>query len=437
MVIFQILRLNCQTNCMKKVFLLAIIICSLFFDVNGQAKLEKVKAFVDCSQTWICNSDYIRSEITMVDFVRDRRDADVHVLVTAQNSNAGGVRGQLSFIGLRSFQNVNDTLSFFNDPTSTEDQQRKKMVQHLKLGLMKYISKSKIAEDVTISYTAKAADKKDTAKTKDPWNYWVFQVSTYGSFSGSETYKYKSLNASFSATRETDKWKSSGQFSLNKSVETYIDTSGKTKFTRQGLDGSFDAARVLNKHWAVGVEASYSNSLYSNLRAAYKLRPKVEYSFLPYSKFNTERIVFQYSIGPTANYYYDTTVYLKINEWQFQQSAYLITSFTKPWGAINTGIFYSNYMNDFTKNNLSFNGAITWKIVKGLNFALWGNYGVVHDQIALRKGNVSRDDLLVKTRELKSNYNYSLGVAFSYRFGSILNNFINPSFRGLNYSINI
>ena len=67
---------------MKKILLLLPIIYS--FNVFSQSKLEKVKVYLDCSQTNICNSDYIRSEINMVDFVRDRQDADVHVLVTAQ-----------------------------------------------------------------------------------------------------------------------------------------------------------------------------------------------------------------------------------------------------------------------------------------------------------------------------------------------------------------
>lgn len=372
----------------------------------------------------------------MVDFVRDRRDADVHVLVTSQYSNTGGTKAQLNFIGLRIFQDVNDTLTLFNDPTSTEDEQRKKLVRQLKLGLVKYIAKTKIADEISITYTAKEGSKKDTLQAKDRWNYWVFQLSTFGGFSGSEAYKNTSLNSSFSANRETEKLKTGAQFSFNKSVDTYIDTTSKTRFTRQGLNGNFDVARVINKHWAFGMEASYSNSLFSNIRAAYNLRPKVEYSIYPYSKFNTERLVFQYLIGPANNNYYDTTVYFKIKEWQLQQSANMIASFTKPWGGVNVGVFYSNYLSDFSKNNLNFNGAVSWKIVKGLNVAIWGNYGLIHDQIALRKLTASRDELLVRTRELKSNYNYNLGVAFSYRFGSILNNFINPSFRGLNYSIN-
>jgi len=103
---------------------------------------------------------------------------------------------------------------------------------------------------------------------------------------------------------------------------------------------------------------------------------------------------------------------------------------------INLGIFWSNYFDDLSKNNLSFNGAVSWKIVKGLNFGIYGFYGLIHDQIGLRKGGATRDQLLTNNRELLSSYEYNLGFGFSYRFGSISNSIVNPRFKGLNYSIN-
>lgn len=402
-----------------------------------QGKPDKIKVFLDCSQTWICNYDYTRTEMPMVVFVRDRFDADVHILINTQSNNNGGTQAQLYFLGRKSFQNSSDTLTFFNDPTSTEDEQRKKLVLYLKLGLSRYIAKSKAAENVTIAYLqTDSAKDAASATARDRWNFWVFQFTTFGSFSGTENYKNSSLNGSFSANRETPEWKIGAQFSVNKSVDVYVDSAGKTRFTRQGLDGGVEIGKKINDHWAYGLEAAYTNSLFSNLKASYKLRPKIEYSLYPYKKFNTQRIVLQYAIGPVYLKYYDTTFYFKTKEWQYQQSVNVIASFTKRWGSVNMGIFYSNFMEDFSKNSLTFNGAVSWKIVKGLNFAIWGNYGLIHDQIALRKGNATRDELLVKNKELKSNYNYSLGVAFTYRFGSILNNIINPVFRGLNYSIN-
>ena len=77
-------------------------------------------------------------------------------------------------------------------------------MKYLRLGPVSYVAKTNIAEEVTISYTAKAGDKKDSTKTKDPWNYWVFQATSYGNSSGSETNQYQSVYASLSANRETD-----------------------------------------------------------------------------------------------------------------------------------------------------------------------------------------------------------------------------------------
>ena len=40
-----------------------------------------LRMFLDCP-TFFCDMDFFRRQIGFVDYVRDRRDADVHVLVT-------------------------------------------------------------------------------------------------------------------------------------------------------------------------------------------------------------------------------------------------------------------------------------------------------------------------------------------------------------------
>lgn len=68
--------------------------------------------FLDCTQSWLCDFDYVRSELKMVDFVRDRFVADVHILITTQRSSSGGTQAQANFIGLGKYQSLNDTLIF-------------------------------------------------------------------------------------------------------------------------------------------------------------------------------------------------------------------------------------------------------------------------------------------------------------------------------------
>ena len=64
----------------------------IFFSVSAQneAKIPgKLRVFIDCSSTW-CDMSFIRTEINLVDFMLDRVAADVHLLVTEQNTGSGG-----------------------------------------------------------------------------------------------------------------------------------------------------------------------------------------------------------------------------------------------------------------------------------------------------------------------------------------------------------
>lgn len=54
------------------------------------------KVFIDCG---MCDIDHIRTEITFVNYVRDRKEADIHVLVTSLRTGAGGREYTLAFIG--------------------------------------------------------------------------------------------------------------------------------------------------------------------------------------------------------------------------------------------------------------------------------------------------------------------------------------------------
>jgi hypothetical protein len=53
---------------------------------------------------------------------------------------------------------------------------------------------------------------------------------------------------------------------------------------------------------------------------------------------------------------------------------------------------------------------------------------IVRDQVFLPKGDASADDILSRRRQLQTNYNFFMGFGVTYRFGSVLNNFVNPRF---------
>jgi len=54
-------------------------------------------------------TDYIKGEITFVNYVRDAYDADVNVLITLEPICSGGGMYTISLIGEKAFEGINDT----------------------------------------------------------------------------------------------------------------------------------------------------------------------------------------------------------------------------------------------------------------------------------------------------------------------------------------
>ncbi len=106
-------------------------------------------------------------------------------------------------------------------------------------------------------------------------------------------------------------------------------------------------------------------------------------------------------------------------------------SVKQKWGYINSSIAYFNYFKDSRLNNLALHLTTNIRITGGLSFYLYSNAALVHDQVYLAKGNASQQEILTRRRQLASSYNFYSGFGLNFRFGSILNNFVNPRFDSL------
>lgn len=74
--------------------------------------------YLDC---FLCDEDFIKTEITFVNYVRDPNLADVQILVTTVPTSAGGEEYTLTFYGNKRFKNINDTLVFISKPTDSPE----------------------------------------------------------------------------------------------------------------------------------------------------------------------------------------------------------------------------------------------------------------------------------------------------------------------------
>ena len=86
------------------------------------------------------------------------------------------------------------------------------------------------------------------------------------------------------------------------------------------------------------------------------------------------------------------------------------------------------------KNNLSVFGNANVRIVRGLSLSFFGNASRVRDQVFLPRSDASDEEVLLRQRDLQTDFNYTLNDAekinLRFTFGSIFNNIVNPRFDG-------
>ncbi len=418
----------CALLFVSLVFLLAVLPS---FPQEEKVDIEALKktapkVYIDCG---ICDIDYIRTEITFVNYVRDRKEAHIHILITTQTTGSGGREYTLSFMGQNEFAGTNDTQKYFSNQTDTEDEIRQGLVKALKIGLMSFVARTPISSRIAISY----AEEEKPKAVEDKWNYWVFSISSGGSFSGQESYKYRSVRANFSANRVTPEMKIRLSLSGRNSWqswkyddETYESTSESYYFT--GL-----AVKSLGEHWSAGAYLTMSSSTYENIGFAISPAPAIEYNFFPYSKSTRRQLRMLYRLSFNSVKYREETIYFKTYESLWSEALSITLALKEKWGSVSTTLQGSHYFHDFSKNRLSLYTTLNLNLFKGLSFFTFGGGSMIHDQLSISRAGLSFEDAILYRKQRETSYSYFFSIGLSYTFGSIFTNVVNPRFGSEGY----
>ena len=399
---------------------------------NDVIRQKAVKIFIDCQH---CDMNYIRQQIPYVNYVRDVKEAEVYILETRQNTGSGGREYTFTFLGQSKFEGKNDTLVYATRPDDTDDHIREGRTQMIKMGLMRYVATTPLYEEVMIQHLGETVDQ----EVVDRWNYWVFELETSPRIELEETLKEISWDNSISATKFTPDWKLEFDYDYDyrktkRVEEEEIDSLGNTeKVTEEyerishRLDNLI--VKSLGDHWSAGIRFDLSSSTYRNTKLHYTFYPSLEYNIFPYAESTRRQLRILYGAGYNYTKYNDTTIYDKIEDKLFQQQLQIAFQVQQKWGSINISLEGSNYFHDFEKNRLELEGSIRIRIVKGLSVELHGGVARIRDQLSLVKGEeATAEEVYLRLRELATGYNIDAGLSFTYTFGSIYNNIVNPRF---------
>jgi Protein of unknown function, DUF481 len=399
----------------------------------AQAARPMVRVFLDCPR---CDEDYLKREVTFIDYVRNREDADVHVLVTTQETGGGGVQFTLKFIGIGRFQGQDEALTYNSPQTATADERRAGFAERFRVGLVRYAVDSSIADRLRVTF--QKAEEGAKPGQHDPWNYWVFRIGTSGDVNGEELQSGRSIRGSFSANRTTDAWRLSFQGGANyRDSKFLIDEEDGTQTTILSVNRNINVdgtiVKSLTPHWSLGILGHGSSETFRNFALRTRIGGGVEYDIFPYSESTRRLITINYTVGHDHHRYREVTIYDKTSEQLLDHRLEGGVSVRQPWGSISAVSGFSQYLTDPSKYSLNTFGGANIRVFKGFSVSVFGEFSRTRDQIYLPRGQATTEEILLRQRQLATGYQYFVNFGVSYSFGSIFNNIVNPRFGGVNF----
>ncbi len=385
--------------------------------------------FLDCDRR-TCDQNYLRQEVTFINYVRDRMDSQVHILVTAQFGGAS-IEYTFDFIGLQEFEGDEFRLVWTSSFTDTQDERREGIAHMIRAGVIHYIAKTPMIHDIEIRQEVQQAERRFLAVSPedDPWNFWVFRFSLNGEIGGEDRRSNYNLRYSGSANRTTDAWKIRFNSNFRHDERTFILNDGSESVgTTRSWSFSHQTVKSLNDHWGISAKAAVWQASFTNRELVVVGAPGIEYNIFPYDESSRRIFTFTYEVGFSHDKYFEETIFFETEEMLYDHSLLVNLDVVQPWGELEGGIDLLQYLNHPDQWSARLNGRVEFRIVRGLSFNVRGNWAAVRNQRYLPAEGQTDEEILLRQGALATDSVYEVNFGITFQFGSIFNNVVNPRF---------
>lgn len=385
-----------------------------------------IKVFLDCSG---CFQDFLRTEVTSVDYVRDRTQANVHVLITRAETGGGGREYTLAFIGLPpTFEDFNRTLRAITTNSDAEDSVRRQLATALRVGLLHYMTRTSVPPELAVSIKTGPEETRGPP-AGDRWNAWVFSLRGSGSFNGEESSRRRFLGLDIGASRITPDWKITFGLEVDHEREEFdLNEEDPVKVQRRERDFNTLIVKALSEHWSAGAQGGIESSTFDNRELAVGIAPAIEFNVFPYSMYTRRQLRAKYAIGVERLRYYEETIFGRTEETLPGHELSLTFEQRERWGSIEARTEWSQYLHDPSKNRLEAEGQVSIRVARGLSVAAGLDASRIRDQLFIPLRGATEEEVLLRLRRLQSGYEYGFRVSMTYTFGSIFSSIVNPRF---------
>ncbi len=390
---------------------------------------SRLAIFLDCAS---CDETFIRQEVTFVDHVRDREVADVHILVTNEDTGAGGEAQTFDLIGLGPFEGIDFSTVYTTNVDATEAEVREGFLRMLRAVLVPYLLQTPMQDRLLVDIAALDEEGGDQQLPQDdPWNYWTFEFYADGSADFESRQRSFDTRYGVYIDRVTEDWKLQFRPFFNYNYDRFERSSGTIESTSRRDGFTSYVIRSISPHWSVGGFGDVFTSTFDNVDLRFRLMPAIEWSLYPYREATRRQLTVTYRVGASHISYRETTIYDETEQLLPEQILNAGYAVIQPWGEIDVGINASQYLHDLSRYSVQFNGAVDVRIAQGLSIEIGGFLELIHNQLNLPLGDADLEEVLLRRRQLETDYQAGVSFGFRYRFGSIFNNVVNTRFGGI------
>jgi hypothetical protein len=398
--------------------LLLTILINVFL-IKAYSQTDKIKVFLSCN----CGDSYIKQNTLLLDYVRDRTLSDIEVFVFDISNASGGRNFTFEYKGKNDFQNKENKISTNITQNLTFNEAREVLLKTYKMGMVHFLQNTVFQNQVDVSFN----DQMDIPQEMsfDQWKNWVFEISGSFNFENEESINEEEYNVGFDIDRVTEMWRVRSYFRQRRAVKFF--SGDEENFTSERNSTYFSGSLVksISDHFSTGIFGSYQKDTFRNYKSFFNFSPALEYNFIPYNEVLTREITLAYKLGYNFYEYLEETLYGFLDQKMFNQSLTLNLRFREKWGSIYSYMVASQFLDQPDQNRLTLNNNINLRIVRGLSLRISGSFQLIRDQINLPKGEASIEDLLLRQRQISTNYQNRISMGLSYTFGSIFNNIVN------------
>jgi hypothetical protein len=389
------------------------------FLIKAYSQTDKIKVFLSCN----CDDSYIKQNTLLLDYVRDRTLSDIEVFVFDISNASGGRNFTFEYKGKNDFQNKENKISTNITQNLTFNEAREVLLKTYKMGMVHFLQNTVFQNQVDVSFN----DQMDIPQEMsfDQWKNWVFEISGSFNFENEESINEEEYNVGFDIDRVTEMWRVRSYFRQRRAVKFF--SGDEENFTSERNSTYFSGSLVksISDHFSTGIFGSYQKDTFRNYKSFFNFSPALEYNFIPYNEVLTREITLAYKLGYNFYEYLEETLYGFLDQKMFNQSLTLNLRFREKWGSIYSYMVASQFLDQPDQNRLTLNNNINLRIVRGLSLRISGSFQLIRDQINLPKGEASIEDLLLRQRQISTNYQNRISMGLSYTFGSIFNNIVN------------